>query len=181
MFDFYLAELYNVETRVLKQSVKRNINRFPHDFAFTLSKEEWREVITNCDNLPEMVKFSPTPPLAFTQEGIAMLSGILRSEIAVQVNISIMRAFVALRQMAVNYIEMKNEIERQFNSSLNELKDRVEKLRQENESRLTDIDNQFVDVDAQFEELYKALTQLLSKPSQEDRRPIGYIQDTNQE
>ena len=182
MLDFHLAELYQVETRVLKQAVKRNMNRFPEDFAFSLEKEEWKEVITNCDNLPEMVKYSPAPPTAFTQEGIAMLSSVLRSEIAIQVNISIMRAFVVLRQLAGNYIELKAELEKQFNISLKEIKDKIESLRQENEERFSDLDNQFSDVDTQFEELYKALTQMLTqKDKEKERRPIGYIQDPSNE
>lgn len=64
MFDFHLAEFYNVETRSLKQSVRRNITRFPEDFMFTLTKEEWSELITNCDNLPDKVKYSPSLPVA---------------------------------------------------------------------------------------------------------------------
>lgn len=182
MLDFHLAELYQVETRALKQAVKRNMNRFPPDFAFPLEKEEWKEVITNCDNLPEMAKYSPALPIAFTQEGIAMLSSVLRSEIAIQVNISIMRAFVVLRQLAGNYIELKTELENQFNASLKEIKDKVERLRQENEERFSDLDNQFSDVDTQFEELYKALTQMLAQKEKEvERRPIGYIQDPSNE
>jgi len=61
MFDFDLAELYRVETRALKQAVKRNLLRFPEDFMFILNKEEWQQVITNCDNLPEKIKFAPVP------------------------------------------------------------------------------------------------------------------------
>ncbi len=92
MLDFHLAMLYNVETRVLKQQVKRNIERFPDDFMFQLTVIEWKELITNCDNLGAM-KFSPSFPYAFTEQGIAMLSGILRSSKAIKINISIMRAF----------------------------------------------------------------------------------------
>jgi len=67
MFDFDLAKLYEVETRVLKQSVRRNLDRFPEDFMFQLSKEEWKEVVTNCDKLPDTVKYSPSLPFAFTE------------------------------------------------------------------------------------------------------------------
>lgn len=69
MFDFDLAKLYEVETRVLKQSVRRNPGRFPEDM-FQLSREEWREVITNCDNLPNTVKYSPALPFAFTEHSV---------------------------------------------------------------------------------------------------------------
>lgn len=77
MFDFDLAKMYQVETRVLKQAVKRNHDRFPSDFMFQLAKPEWTEVITNCDNLPDSIKFSPVIPSAFTEQGVAMLSSVL--------------------------------------------------------------------------------------------------------
>jgi hypothetical protein len=67
LLDFDLSEMYEVETRALKQAVKRNLDHFPDDFMFQLSKKEWFEVITNCDNLAENVKFSPFPPFAFTE------------------------------------------------------------------------------------------------------------------
>jgi hypothetical protein len=76
MLDFHLAMLYEVETRALKQQVKRNINRFPEDFMFQLNETEWKELITNCDN-PGAIRFSPTAPYAFTEQGVAMLSGVL--------------------------------------------------------------------------------------------------------
>jgi len=68
MFDFDLSELYNVETRALKQAVRRNIQRFPKDFLIELSMKEWKELITICDNLPETAKFSPVPPFAFIRK-----------------------------------------------------------------------------------------------------------------
>ena len=93
MFDFDLSGIYQVETRALKQAVRRNANRFPNDFMFELTKSEWQEVITNCDNLPQTVKFSPVSPMAFTELGVSMLSSVLKSERAVMVNIQIMRVF----------------------------------------------------------------------------------------
>lgn len=84
MLDFDLAEMYEVENRALKQAVKRNIYRFPKDFMFQLTKKEWQELITNCDNLPEGIKFSPATPFAFTEQGVAMLSSVLRSRKAVE-------------------------------------------------------------------------------------------------
>ena len=98
MFDFHLASLYETETRILKQQVRRNLNRFPDDFMFQLSRAEWQEVITICDNL-SAYKFSPSAPFAFTEQGIAMLSSVLRSEKAVNVNIAIMRTFVHVRKI----------------------------------------------------------------------------------
>ena len=76
-----LADLYQVETRVFNQSVKRNIKRFPDNFRFQLTKDELDEVITNCDN-PSRLRFSPQTTFAFTEQGIAMLSGVLNSEVA---------------------------------------------------------------------------------------------------
>lgn len=90
MLDFDLAELYDVETKSLNLSVKRNIERFPKDFMFQLTKSEWHEVITNCDNLREGAKFSPATPFAFTEQGVSMLSSVLRSKKVIQVNISIL-------------------------------------------------------------------------------------------
>ena len=86
MLDFDLATLYEVETRALKQSVKRNLIRFPEGFMFQLTKNEWTEVITICDNLPRNIKFSPSTPYAFTEQGVAMLSSILNSDRAIIVN-----------------------------------------------------------------------------------------------
>jgi len=98
MIDRDLAELYGVRTKVLNQAVKRNINRFPLDFMFQLTKIEKEEVVTNCDHL-KTLKFSPQLPYAFTEQGVAMLSSVLHSENAIQVNIAIMRAFVKLKQI----------------------------------------------------------------------------------
>ena len=106
MLDFDLAELYQVETRTLKQAVKRNLDQFPADFMFQLSKPEWQEVITNCDNLSENAKYLPVTPSAFTEQGVAMLSGVLKSKQAKQVNIAIMRAFVFLRQYALSHEDL---------------------------------------------------------------------------
>ena len=86
MFDFDLAEMYQVETRRLTEQVKRNIERFPDDFMFQLTKMEWKEVVANCDNLPDGVKYNPTQPRVFTQEGVSMLSGVLRSKVAIKIS-----------------------------------------------------------------------------------------------
>ena len=92
-----LADLYQVEPRAFNQAVKRNEERFPPSFRFQLTKEELREVITNCDN-PDRLRFSPQTPYAFTEQGVAMLSGILNSAIAIRVSIRIMETFVAMRK-----------------------------------------------------------------------------------
>ena len=111
MLDFHLAELYGVQTKALKQAVKRNEKRFPSDFRFTMTKEEWDELVTNCDQLPESLKHSYVLPDCFTEQGVAMLSSVLRSQTAIDVNISIMRAFVLMRQMVIGYEELLKRIE----------------------------------------------------------------------
>ena len=97
VIDRDLAAFYGVETKVLNQAVKRNINRFPERYRFQLTKEELQEVVTNCDHLLSL-KFSPTPHYVFTEEGVAQLSSMLRSDKAVEVSIMIMDAFVAMRR-----------------------------------------------------------------------------------
>ncbi len=141
MLDFDLAALYEVENRALKQAVNRNKDSFPVDFKFQLTKEEWKEVITNCDKLPKGVKYSPAAPYAFTEQGVAMLSSVLKSKKAVQVHISIMRAFVALRQFALSYKEISQrlkEIEGKFTDvyeALNYLLDK-DKMEVEQKKRI---------------------------------------------
>jgi len=149
ILDFDLALLYAVETRVLKQAVRRNLNRFPADFMFELTREEWNTLITVCDNLPKNIKFSPKTPFAFTEQGISMLSSILRSDTAIHINISIIRAFVQLRKLALSHSEISlklNEIEKKY--------------------------------DTQFKSIYEALDYLLKKDKQElqqkERNKIGY-------
>ena len=111
MFDFDLANLYEVETRVLKQSVRRNLGRFPEDFMFQLSKEEWKEVVTNCDKLPNTIKYSPSLPFAFTEHGVVMLSSVLKSERAVEVSIQVTRAFVKLRKLIASHEEIARKLQ----------------------------------------------------------------------
>lgn len=111
MLDFDLAAMYEVETRSLKQSVKRNMENFPPDFMFQLTKQEWLELITICDNLPNTVKFSPALPFAFTEQGVSMLSSVLKSKKAIQVNLSIMRVFVAVRKMIVSNTAIAKKLE----------------------------------------------------------------------
>ncbi len=152
MLDFDLAEMYEVENRALKQAVKRNPDRFPNDFLFQLTKIEWQELITICDNLPEGIKFSPATPFAFTEQGVSMLSSVLKSKKALQVNIAIMRAFVFMRQYALAH------------------KDLTEKLQE--------LENKY---DQQFKDVYDAINFLLQKDIQEtaqkQRKRIGYKND----
>ena len=150
MLDYHLAELYQVETRALKQAVKRNIERFPGDFMFVLTQEVANLLLSigvSQNVIPPAYNFGVAMPMAFTEQGVAMLSSVLRSKVAIEVNISIMRAFVLMRQMAIGYEELSR---------------RIEELE--------------VSTDAQFNELYQALTQLLSQSKQQkERRPVGFV------
>lgn len=101
MVDRDLADLYQVDTKVLNQAVKRNINRFPEVFCFKLTKTEKNELVTNCDRF-QILKHSSYNPNVFTEQGVAMLSAVLRSEVAVDVSIQIMQAFVAMRKFLIN-------------------------------------------------------------------------------
>ncbi|MBR4264854.1 MAG: ORF6N domain-containing protein [Bacteroidales bacterium] len=109
MLDRDLAELYGVETKRLNEQVKRNKERFPEDFMFVLNRTEKDEVVANCDHL-HVLKFSPSLPYAFTEQGVAMLSSVLKSTKAVEVNIQIMRAFVAMRHFLHNNAQVFTEI-----------------------------------------------------------------------
>ena len=134
MLDFNLATLYGTETRTLKQAVKRNIERFPKDFMFQLNKSEWQELITIGDNLPEGVKFSPALPYAFTEHGVTMLASVLKSKKAIQMNIAIVRAFIALTQFALNYKDLADQIKElkettsNHNGQLNHIYNALENL-----------------------------------------------------
>jgi hypothetical protein len=108
ILDFELAKMYQTETKRLKESVRRNIKRFPFDFMFELTAEEW-------ENLRSQFATSSWGgqrylPFAFTEQGVAMLSSVLNSEIAIDVNISIMRAFVLMRQFALTYQELSEQL-----------------------------------------------------------------------
>ena len=143
MLDADLAELYDVETKVLVQAVKRNIERFPEDFMFQLSQEEFAilrsQIVTSSDWGGRRYR-----PYAFTEQGVAMLSSVLRSQRAIQVNIEIMRAFIRLRQMLASHVELARKL------------DALEKK-----------------YDAQFRQVFEAIRQLMAPPEPK-RRPIGF-------
>ena len=167
MLDFDLAELYQVETKRLKEQVKRNITRFPEDFMFVLTKIEWNELVANCDQLPKTIKHNYIVPSAFTQEGIAMLSSVLRSSIAIQVNINIMRAFVKIRQ----YVLESNQTAKE----LSELKQQIRFLQEDVESLSKDHEG----YEQHFDDIYLALAELANRNKKEDkpRNKIGYVKD----
>lgn len=154
ILDFDLAELYQSDTRSLNQAVKRNIKRSPPDFMFQLTTDEWSVLISQF--VTSSWGGTRKRPFAFTEQGVAMLSGLLKSDIAIEVNISIMRAFVAMRQYLLNSTP---------SPLLKELKDRIEALEditEENEEK--------------FDEIYLALAQLAQKNKLDNkpRNPIGF-------
>jgi ORF6N domain len=123
ILDYDLALLYGVETRALKQAVKRNPLRFPEDFMFELSKIEIENLVSQ-NVIPGLGKLGGAHPYAFTEQGVAMLSSVLRSPQAIAVNIAIMRAFVRLRELLLTNVEMarkltalENKYDAQFRSS----------------------------------------------------------------
>jgi hypothetical protein len=111
MLDFQLAEFYNIENRALKQAVRRNLDLFPDDFMFILSEIEI-EIMVSQNVIPSKQSLGGANPFAFTETGVAMLSSILKSKKAREINISIMRAFVALRKMVLSNTELRLEVEK---------------------------------------------------------------------
>ena len=108
MLDYELAKLYEVETKYLKRSVRNNLNRFPSDFMFELTSEEWLNL--RCKFSTSSWGGQRYPPFAFTEQGVAMLSGLLNSLVAIDVNISIRRAFVMIREFALTYQELNEKL-----------------------------------------------------------------------
>ena len=140
MLDFDLAELYEVETRVLKQAVRRNKKRFPVDFMFQLTKEELANL--RSQTVTSSWGGLRYTPFAFTEQGVAMLSSILRSEKALQINIAIMRAFVALRHYARSYENLEKqiaELEARFQREFADIHEALRWLAAENQARTDDI------------------------------------------
>lgn len=145
MLDFDLAELYEVETKALNQAVKRNIKRFPIDFMFRLTSTEWeiiRSQIVTASKENVMKRNVSATPYAFTEQGLAMLSGVLNSDKAIDVNISIMRAFVFIRQYALshkNLTEKLRVLESKYNKKFKDVYEAInyllQKDKQETEHR----------------------------------------------
>ena len=148
MLDFDLAALYETETKYLKRSVKRNITRFPIDFMFELEKEELENL--RCNFGTSSWGGTRYLPFAFTEQGVAMLSSVLKSEKAIQVNVAIMRAFVALRRYALTFDELAAKII-SHDKELADINEVLRWLGEENQARATEIsalqhkDEPFVD------------------------------------
>ncbi len=111
MLDFDLAALYETETKVLKQAVRRNMQRFPSDFLFELTKNEYQVLRSQIVTLePGKGRYSKYLPFAFTEQGVAMLASILNSQKAIEVNISIVRAFVFIRQYVMSHKDLTDKL-----------------------------------------------------------------------
>jgi hypothetical protein len=143
MLDFDLAELYEVETRALNQAIKRNIDSFPEDFMFRLTKEEWEEIsssqIVMMMMSSQIVMTSKRPktalPYAFTEHGVTMLASVLRSPKARKMNIAIVRAFIALRRTLLNVENLKTqilELETKYDNQFEDIFDAIQFLMTEN-------------------------------------------------
>ncbi|WP_289111911.1 ORF6N domain-containing protein [uncultured Bacteroides sp.] len=169
MLDFDLAEMYQVETRVLNQAVKRNIERFPKDFMFQLTLEEWDSISSQFVMTSRMKRPKSAMPLAFTEHGVVMLSSVLRSDIAIQTSVLVVRAFVAMRQLitAAPQIDRVGQLEQQ----MKELKDYIEEV-------FADYNDINDDTRMQLELINQTLAELQAKKKLEEkpRRRIGFIQ-----
>ena len=135
ILDFELAKLYQIETKYLKRAVRKNLKRFPTDFMLELSPEEWE--ILRCNFSTSSWGGSRYPPFAFTEQGVAMLSGLLNSDLAIQMNIAIMRAFVMIRQWALTYQELSDklsDLEKLHNQKFNDIDQVLKYLLQKDHS-----------------------------------------------
>lgn len=166
MLDFDLAALYQVETRVLNQSVKRNIKRFPPDFMFQLAKEEWESMSSQIVMTSKTKRPKSSLPYAFTEQGLAMLSGILNSDIAIEVNIAIMRAFVTVRQLMASSPTYKIE---NLEQEVKELKAYIEEV-------FTDQNDINEDTRIQLELINHTLAEMQTRKQQAEkpRNKIGF-------
>ncbi len=132
MLDFDLSELYEVETKRLKESVRRNSMRFPPEFMFELSKKEWLSLRTQIASLEKgRGKYPKYVPFAFTEHGVAMLSSVLNSEKAIQMNIAIIKTFMIIREFAINVQTLQKKIislEKRFDGKINDINEIIEYL-----------------------------------------------------
>ncbi len=142
MLDFHLAELYGIETRALKQAVKRNIERFPSDFMFELNEDEINSLVSQ-NVIPSKRQLGGAVPFAFTEPGVAMLSSILKTQTAINVNIAIMRTFVKLRKMMFNYtdiIKWQSDIDKKLGEHDSKLLLIFEYLKQFEQSKIQEME-----------------------------------------
>ena len=170
MLDFDLAELYQVETKVLKQTVRRNLERFPEDFMFEITEQEYNSLIISSRS--QIVTSNNKGgrrymPFAFSEHGVIMLAGLLRSDIAIQTSIKIIRAFVSMR----NYIMSTQHLE----SELAALKAKLELLERNDEDNLEAINDLSEDVRHEIDNIYMAIAALSVKPADTPEEPVKKI------
>ena len=170
MLDFDLAEMYQVETRILNQSVKRNQSRFPEDFMFQLTNEEWEDMSSQFVTTSRVKRPKTSLPYAFTEQGVAMLSAVLRSGMAIQVSISIMKAFVAMR----NYITTATTV----TSELAEIRAKLALLERADEDNAEAVNDLSEDMRKELDNIYEAIAALSVKvpKARKQPRPIGFKQ-----
>lgn len=147
MIDSELAELYGVTTRNLKRQVRRNVKRFPSEFMFQLTKDEWNELVPIWHQFNRM-KHSYALPFVFTEHGVAMLSSVLNSEKAIKISILIIKTFVRLREMMATHKELAHKLE--------ELERKIEKH------------------DESISSIFEAIRQLMAPPPEPPKRRIGF-------
>ena len=147
MIDHDLANLYGVTSKRLKEQIRRNLKRFPDDFMFKFTKNETMEVAAKCGNL-HTLKYSPQFSYAFTEQGIAMLSSVLNSDRAIEVNIQIIRVFVKLKQILISHKDLEKKIE--------------------------NLERQYLDHDKKIIAIFQAMRQLLEPPQDEKKEPFGF-------
>ena len=166
LLDADLAALYGVETKVLLQAVKRNLERFPEDFMFQLTNQEFNvlrsQSVTSSSEALETLRWGGrrTAPYAFTEQGVAMLSSILSSPQAVQVNIAIMRAFVKLRELAMTHHDLAKQ--------LNALEEKTANMAMQHDTFARN-------TRAQLKQVFDAIRELMTPPEPTKKRPIGFI------
>ncbi len=147
LIDRDLAKLYDVETKQLKRAVRRHINRFPEDFMFELTMDEYRSLRSQFGTLKRGAH-SKYPPMAFTEQGVAMLSSVLNSNRAIEANIAIMRAFVQLRKMIDSHAELSR--------------------------KLSDLERKMGDQDEQIQAIFEVIRQLMAPPDTKKKKKIGF-------
>ena len=168
MLDRDLAEMYGVTTSALNQSVKRNAQRFPEEFMFRISKTEWENMSSQFVTTSRVKRPKTSLPYAFTEQGVAMLSAVLRSGMAIQVSISIMKAFVAMR----NYITTATTV----TSELAEIRAKLALLERADEDNAEAVNDLSEDMRKELDNIYEAIAALSVKVPQARRpaRPIGF-------
>jgi hypothetical protein len=172
MLDRDLAQMYGVETKVLNQAVRRNLDRFPEDFMFMLTSSECKvlEISMRSQFVTSKMGGNRYATLAFTEQGVAMLSTVLRSKTAIQINISIMRAFVTMR----SYMSSVSAV----TSELSELKERILTIEQSGKDNAEAISDLSDDIQKELDDIYLALSQLAAKQKENDslkeRQKIGF-------